>query len=89
MLVDLDHLLATSIFDPTRCSIGFHPLHSYPAIVIYIILLFNKKTRVVAIGLLMHITTDVIDCFFKESLNVNEILWQKANIIILEKPTGI
>ena len=25
MLVDLDHLLATPIYDPNRCSIGFHP----------------------------------------------------------------
>ena len=27
MLVDLDHLLANPIYDATRCSIGFHPLH--------------------------------------------------------------
>ena len=26
MLVDLDHLLSTPIFDPERCSIGHHPL---------------------------------------------------------------
>lgn len=32
MLVDLDHLLADPIYDPARCSIGFHPLHSLPAI---------------------------------------------------------
>ena len=32
MLVDLDHLLANPIYDPNRCSIGFHPLHSYLAI---------------------------------------------------------
>ncbi|QDT48196.1 hypothetical protein Pan258_22360 [Symmachiella dynata] len=35
MLVDLDHLLADPIYDPERCSIGFHPLHSIPAIVVY------------------------------------------------------
>ncbi len=29
MLVDLDHLLATPIFNPDRCSVGFHLLHSY------------------------------------------------------------
>lgn len=38
MLVDLDHLLADPIFDPERCSIGFHPLHTAPAIVLYAIL---------------------------------------------------
>jgi hypothetical protein len=38
MLVDADHLLADPIYDPERCSIGFHPLHSVPAIVIYLLL---------------------------------------------------
>ena len=38
MLVDLDHLLADPIYDPGRCSIGFHPLHSIPAIVVYAVL---------------------------------------------------
>jgi Family of unknown function (DUF6122) len=37
MLVDLDHLLASPIYDPMRCSIGFHPLHTIPAIVIYVL----------------------------------------------------
>ncbi|WP_346775179.1 DUF6122 family protein [Wenzhouxiangella sp. XN79A] len=35
MVVDGDHLLATPIYDPERCSIGFHPLHTLPAIVVY------------------------------------------------------
>lgn len=35
MLVDVDHLLADPIYDPQRCSIGFHPLHTMPAIVAY------------------------------------------------------
>lgn len=38
MLVDADHLLANPIYDPTRCSIGFHPLHTIPAIVGYVLL---------------------------------------------------
>ncbi len=38
MLVDVDHLLADPIYDPERCSIGFHPLHSVPAIVVYTVL---------------------------------------------------
>lgn len=62
MLVDLDHLLATPIFEPNRCSIGFHPLHSYPAIAIYLIGLIQKKTRIVAIGLLLHMLADYLDC---------------------------
>ena len=35
MIVDLDHLLADPIFDPNRCSINFHPLHSYEFIAVY------------------------------------------------------
>lgn len=64
MLVDLDHLLATPIFEPGRCSIGFHPLHSYYAIAIYILLLFQKNNtiKIIAIGLLFHMFTDYQDC---------------------------
>jgi len=61
MLVDLDHLLATPIFEAGRCSIGFHPLHSYYAIVIYAIMAFFPKLRIVAIGLLFHMFTDFQD----------------------------
>lgn len=35
MLVDVDHLLADPIYDPERCSIGFHPFHTLPAIAVY------------------------------------------------------
>jgi hypothetical protein len=62
MLIDLDHLLATPIFDPARCSIGFHPLHSFYAILVYVVMFFLPKLRVVSIGLLFHILTDTIDC---------------------------
>ena len=62
MLVDLDHLLAVPIYDPCRCSIGFHPLHSGYAIVLYVLMLFPKPTRLIGMGLLMHMATDGIDC---------------------------
>lgn len=62
MLVDLDHLLAIPIFDPGRCSVGFHPLHSYYAIGIYFMFLFPPKTRIIAVGLLFHMLTDWQDC---------------------------
>lgn len=65
MLIDLDHLLANPIFEANRCSIGFHPLHSIYAIGFYVILLLPKKSRIVAIGLLLHIFTDYQDCFWK------------------------
>jgi len=64
ILVDLDHLLANPIFDPNRCSIGFHPLHTIYAIVFYVILLFipNKYSKIIGVGLLLHMLTDWIDC---------------------------
>ena len=64
MFVDLDHLLATPIFDATRCSINFHPLHTYYAISIYVVLLFFPKTRILAIGLVLHMFTDAMDCLW-------------------------
>lgn len=62
MMVDLDHLLATPVFNPNRCSIGFHPFHSFPAILIYLLLMFFPKSRIIATGLLFHIITDSVDC---------------------------
>ena len=64
MLIDLDHLLATPVFDPNRCSINFHPLHSYYAIGLYIIMISIKKTRLIGLGLVIHIIADAIDCNF-------------------------
>jgi len=62
MLIDLDHLLATPIFDPNRCSIGFHPLHSSFAMLFYFFLCFPKKSRLVGLGLVIHIIADTVDC---------------------------
>ncbi|WP_074408006.1 DUF6122 family protein [Aquimarina megaterium] len=62
MLIDIDHILADQIFDPNRCSIGFHPLHSYYAITAYGIMLFFPKTRIIGLALLWHILTDLLDC---------------------------
>ena len=61
-VIDLDHLLADPIYAPGRCSIGFHPLHTRPAIMVYAGLTLPKKTRWFGIGLLIHIALDGIDC---------------------------
>ena len=61
-VIDLDHLLADPIYAPNRCSIGFHPLHTAPAIVAYGALTLPKRTRLFAIGLLIHVTLDAVDC---------------------------
>ncbi len=63
MLVDLDHLLATPIFSPDRCSINFHPLHTYYAMAVYAIMLFPPKPyKIIGLGLLLHMLTDLNDC---------------------------
>jgi hypothetical protein len=62
LLIDLDHLLATPIFDSGRCSINFHPLHSYWAIAVYLLLCAPKKTRLLGLGLVIHIIADISDC---------------------------
>ncbi|MCU7614432.1 DUF6122 family protein [Chryseobacterium sp. GMJ5] len=62
MLVDLDHLFADPVFDPSRNSIGFHFLHSYVAIAVYFLLLLCKgNARIIGIGLLLHMATDFQD----------------------------
>jgi len=62
MLVDLDHLLADPVYDPERCSIGFHPLHQYPVMAIYVLLAAWPKTRLIGLGLVIHMLLDGIDC---------------------------
>ena len=63
MLVDLDHLLARPVFDSCRCSIHFHPLHSWPAIALYVLFFLIPKWRIPATGLLLHMATDQLDCW--------------------------
>lgn len=63
-LIDTDHILATPVFSPGRCSINFHPLHSYYAIAVYVLLLIPKKTRLIGLGLVIHIIADLVDCSF-------------------------
>ncbi len=63
ILIDVDHLLANPIFDPNRCSIGFHPLHTTPAILLYVGLFLFPKTRIFGLALLIHIVADTADCF--------------------------
>ena len=77
MAIDLDHLLADPIFDPNRCSIGFHPLHTVPAIIVYVLLfavplsmkLSSRPFRsvpvivhLIGLGLLIHMGLDWLDC---------------------------
>src|SRR5574341_1130306 len=62
MLVDFDHLLADPVYDPNRCGIGLHPLHTVPAIAAYGVLAVLPFSRVVGVGLLLHMALDLLDC---------------------------
>ncbi|HEX6588159.1 MAG TPA: DUF6122 family protein [Longimicrobiales bacterium] len=76
-VVDADHLLADPIYDPARCSIGFHPLHGGVAIVVYAALFAvplalrarrgrwseaQSVVHLVGLGLLIHMALDALDC---------------------------
>lgn len=71
MFMDLDHLFAVPIFDPNRCGINFHFLHSEIAIFCYVLLSFSDKYRAFAVGFLFHVFTDSLDCFL---MNVQHAL---------------
>jgi len=71
MAVDADHLFANPIYDPGRCSIGFHPLHELWFIVFYVTLCFLPKTRFVGIGLSIHMVLDAIDCQVTNGVWIN------------------
>ena len=66
MAIDLDHLLVRPIFDPERCSVGFHLLHSWPFVLLYVLLCvlpyerlgWPWGLRVLGVGLCFHILTD-------------------------------
>ena len=64
MIIDLDHLLSVPIYDPDRCGIGVHPLHSFGAGLTYLGLLAvpSWKVRAVGTGCLWHLCTDAVDC---------------------------
>ena len=78
MIVDVDHLLADPIYDPARCSIGFHPLHRGAAIAIYVLLFalplvlrrraggrrddVLRVAHLAGLGLLIHMALDALDC---------------------------
>ena len=66
--IDIDHLFADPLYDPNRCSIGFHPLHLYEIMPVYLSLCFFKKTRALGIGLCIHMVLDMLDCVWMQSL---------------------
>ena len=63
MIVDADHLLAEPIYQAGRCSINFHPLHTPIPILIYVLLCWPPKTRIIGLGLTIHMLLDGLDCW--------------------------
>lgn len=63
MVIDVDHLWANPVFDPQRCSVGFHTLHTWPFIIGYIGLTVWPRTKWIGWGILLHLITDTIDCW--------------------------
>src|SRR5690606_13536225 len=61
-LLDVDHLLADPVYAPGRCSIGLHPLHTWPAMAVYAGMLLPRRTRWLGTGLVIHILLDALDC---------------------------
>ncbi len=61
-MIDIDHLLATPLYDPLRCSIAFHPLHTRPAALVYAALCIYPRSRLLGFGLLLHLVLDAGDC---------------------------
>lgn len=62
ILIDIDHLAASPIVDPDRCSVGYHMLHSFWLIPVYVALALYPKTRLIGLGLVIHIILDTAEC---------------------------
>lgn len=69
-LIDLDHLLADPIFDPNRCSVGFHLLHGWEAALVYAALLLVPRwwAKALGTGALWHLCVDAGDCMAMTAL---------------------
>lgn len=76
MMIDLDHLISNPIYDPDRCSIGFHPLHGLLPIGFYIALCAIPRVRLLGVGLLIHVGLDALDCL----INNPVLLFESAHI---------
>jgi hypothetical protein len=86
LAVDVDHLLATPIYDPNRCSIGFHPLHTpapilFSAVLLVVPLLFRanrggtwsstaRTLHLIGLGLVIHMVLDGLDCLGSDRQSV-------------------
>lgn len=71
-LIDIDHLWAVPIYDPERCSIGFHTFHGWEAGLVYLALLLIPRwwARAFGAGALWHLMVDAGDCMAMNALTL-------------------
>ncbi|MCR9186018.1 MAG: DUF6122 family protein [Halieaceae bacterium] len=82
MLVDLDHLLAIPLYDPGRCSIGFHPLHQPWLLSVYLLLCVFPASRLVGLGLCLHMFLDAVDCQLTSGVWINPVSNTLAGFVV-------
>jgi len=62
-LIDLDHLFASSVFEPARCSINNHIFHSFLVFPVYLFGLITRY-RYFFIGVISHLLIDYLGCLY-------------------------
>lgn len=82
MLVDIDHVLASPMYDPGRCSIGFHPLHQPWWVGVYVLLCVFPVSRLVGLGLCIHMLLDAFDCQLTSGVWVNPVSNTLAGFVV-------
>ena len=82
MLVDIDHVLASPMYDPGRCSIGFHPLHQPWWVGVYVLLCVFPASRLVGLGLCIHMFLDAFDCQLTSGVWVNPVSNTLARFVV-------
>tara|TARA_R110001599_G_scaffold344741_3_gene568575 strand:- start:2494 stop:2871 length:378 start_codon:yes stop_codon:yes gene_type:complete len=82
MLVDIDHVLASPMYDPGRCSIGFHPLHQPWLVGVYVLLGVFPASRLVGLGLCIHMLLDTFDCQLTSGVWVNPVSNTLARFVV-------
>jgi hypothetical protein len=83
MLVDIDHLLATPLLDPNRCSIGFHPLHSYSMLPLYgLMAIFPLIIHYFPTKIRSFFSKEVSLSYFSTFNRTTAILWIGIGLIV-------
>ena len=62
-----NHRTHDPIFDQNRYGLGLYSLHSWPAIAVYLVVIFSPLLRIVTLGQLIHI--ELIVCEYADELS--------------------